>query len=76
MFNFQIRVSTDSFEKIKDALDIYLAGKNLIFRHEPRPDNIHYHLYLFDLHRTAEAVRDKLRKKFDKSDFAVSTTAG
>jgi len=74
--NFQIRITEESYDRIKEVLGWYLTDQRLVFRHAPNADNIHHHLYLFGLMRTAESVRKLLRKHYDKSKFAVSVTAG
>lgn len=76
--NLQLRVTDSSWDNIKQAIGWNLTDKHLVFRHTPKsnPDNVHHHVYLFDIYRTAETLRNILRKRYEKTQFAVSVTAG
>lgn len=76
--NLQCRITDPDYENIKQVLGWNLVPKHLVFKHTPKhnPDNVHHHVYLFDICRTAETIRKILHKKYDKSLFAVSVTAG
>lgn len=76
--NLQLRVTDESLDNIKDCLGFNFISNHLVFRHQPtnNPENIHYHIYLFGIHRTAETLRNILRRKYEKTRFAVSVTAG
>lgn len=78
MSNLQIRITEASWDKIKEVLGWYLVD-HLAFRHQPthNPENIHHHVYLFDINRTAESVRNLFKKAgYEKTSYAVSTTCG
>lgn len=76
--SLQLRITDASWDNIKKNLGWNLTDKHLAFKHTPKanPDNVHHHVYLFDIYRTAETLRNILRKSYDKSKFAVSVTAG
>lgn len=75
--NFQIRLRVDaSFSDviyIKDWLDA--APRGFAFEHN-KPDNHHYHVYLFGLERNADAMRRHLGRYLDKQCYSVATTCG
>ncbi|MBV6343329.1 hypothetical protein [Candidatus Magnetobacterium casense] len=76
--DYQIRLRTDvSFHDIiyiKDWLST--AQRGFAFEHN-KPGNHHYHIYLFNIQRTDQALRDTLYKYTkDKSKYSVKTTAG
>jgi len=77
--NFQVRLTVDSLEKVKELLNEYWTIKYMVFRHQPvhNPENVHYHVYLFELYRTADAMRKRFEKRgLAKEKYAVSVTAG
>jgi len=77
--NIQIRLTEPDTEKVKNVLCYYLTENNMIWKHTPvrNPDNVHHHIYLFGVYRTAETIRKHLSKKgYDKSQYMVGITAG
>lgn len=76
--DFQIRLRTElafnDIEYIKHWLDASTAG--FAFEHD-KPNNHHYHIYLFGLERKPDPMRKMLAKYLpDKTCYAVGTTAG
>ena len=76
--NIQVRVRTN--EPIKDIVGKWYdnAPKAFIFEHD-KPDNHHYHVYLFDYesHTALQKWREYLTRRLgDKSLHMVGTTAG
>lgn len=76
--DFQIRIRTNEhfndIEYIKDWLDACQSG--FAFVHN-KPNNHHYHIYLFGLQRDPDAMRRKLGKHLpNKECYAVGRTAG
>lgn len=75
--NFQIRLTVPTVDEVKTLLGFYLTDRYFIFRHEPNPDNVHYHIYIFGLHRKADAIREKLQRAgIPKTSYIVATTCG
>lgn len=76
--DFQIRVTDPVWMQVKGFLDPYIdvAAYGFAFKHMPNPDNHHYHIYLFNVPRTADAIRKHLAKYYNKTKYSVSTTAG
>jgi len=75
--DFQIRIRDDDTNRVIENLEFYFTDRYMIFRHEPNPDNIHHHIYIFGLYRNADAIRERLRKLgYAKERYAVSVTAG
>lgn len=74
---FQIRLRTD--ELFSDILPIRdwlnKAREGFAFEHH-KPGNHHYHIYLFGISITADALRKTLGRYYEKSCYSVSTTAG
>lgn len=76
--DYQIRIRTDvSFHDIIYIQDwLSTAQRGFAFEHN-KPGNHHYHIYLFNIQRTDQALRDHLYKYLkDKSKYSVRTTAG
>lgn len=76
--NFQVRIRIDDeFQGIKCIepwLDATKAG--FAFQHK-KPDNNHYHIYLFGLQRAPDAMRRLLGRNLpSKECYAVSSTCG
>lgn len=78
MSNYQIRIRTDveweQLDYIAEWLQIAKAG--FAFEHK-KPDNHHYHIYLFGLERNDDAMRRHLGKHLpSKECYAVSRQCG
>lgn len=76
--NFQVRIRTDEVFSdmiyIKQWLDE--CTKGFAFEHS-KPDNHHYHIYLFGLQRNPDAMRKNLHKYLkEKVRYSVKTVAG
>lgn len=75
--DYQIRLRDSNEQRVMEALEAYFTDRFMIFRHEPHGENIHYHVYIFGLQRTAETIRDHLHKlRYPKEYYAVKTTCG
>lgn len=74
---YQIRVRTDEkFDEIKPIQDwLQLTGAGFAFHHN-KPNNNHYHIYLFDLDRDDDSLRKTLGRYYRKQDYSVKKTAG
>lgn len=78
MSNYQIRIRTDveweQLDYIAEWLQIAKAG--FAFEHK-KPNNHHYHIYLFGLERNDDAMRRYLGKHLpSKECYAVSMNCG
>lgn len=75
--DFQIRLREDDTNKLMESIEFYLTDQHMIFRHEPKPDNVHFHIYIFGLYRNADAIRERFKSLgYAKERYAVSVTAG
>lgn len=78
MSNFQIRIRTDVEWEQLNYISEWLekAARGFAFEHK-KPDNHHYHVYLFGLERNDDAMRRHLGKHLpNKECYAVSKTCG
>lgn len=78
MVNLQIRIRTDVGWEQLDYIHDWLTetARGFAFEHK-KPDNHHYHVYLFGLERNPDAMRRHLGKHLpDKECYAVNTQCG
>lgn len=78
MSNFQVRIRTDVAWEQLDYISDWLkeTARGFCFEHR-KPDNHHYHVYLFGLERNGDAMRRHLGKHLpNKECYAVSTMCG
>jgi len=78
MNNIQIRLRTPRYEDVVEHLGDYImkADAAMIFHHN-KPDNNHYHVYLFEIDVKPDSIRKKLQRAgYEKTCYAVGNTCG
>lgn len=76
--HIQLRIRDDlPWAELSKYLEVWTqkAASGFAFHHD-LPGNSHYHVYLFDIEITKQAIRERLAKRYGDRQFSVMTTCG